>query len=56
MIILGIALLLGTIAAFIGAISKTPDNLRGFYGTFYILLALGGLVGGVMLIVSTFFS
>lgn len=55
MLVLGILLVVGTVAAFLGAVSKTPDNLRGFYGAFYTLISLFGLVGGVALILSALF-
>lgn len=56
MLIVGIALILGTIGSFIGSISKTPENLRGFYGFFYSLISLTGLLGGIALIVFSFVS
>ena len=56
MLIVGIALILGTIGSFIGSISKTPENLRGFYGFFYSLISLTGLIGGIALIVFSFIA
>ena len=56
MLIIGIALILGTIGAFIGSISKTPENLRGFYGFFYSIISLGGLIGGIALVAFSFLS
>jgi hypothetical protein len=56
MLIAGIALILGTIGSFIGSISKTPENLRGFYGFFYSLISLTGLIGGIALIVFSFIA
>ena len=56
MLIAGIALILGTIGSFIGSICKTPENLRGFYGFFYSLISLTGLIGGIALIVFSFIA
>ena len=56
MLIAGIALVLGTIGSFIGSISKTPENLRGFYGFFYSIISLTGLIGGISLIVFSFIA
>ena len=56
MLVAGIALILGTIGTFIGSIIKTPENLRGFYGFFYFLISLTGLLGGIALIVFSFVS
>jgi hypothetical protein len=56
MLIAGIALILGTIGSLIGAISKTPENLRGFYGFFYTIISLTGLIGGIALIVFSFIA
>lgn len=56
MLIIGIALVLGTIGSFVGSISKTPENLRGFYGFFYTLISLTGFIGGIALIVFSFLS
>lgn len=52
--IVGIILIVGTIASFLCSIDKTPDNLRGFYGESYAVISLFGLLGGIGLIVLTF--
>ena len=54
-LILGIVLIIGTIAAIVYAINETPDNLVGFYGFFYFLISLAGFIGGVALVLSAFF-
>ena len=54
MLILGIALVIGTIAALIRAVCETPENLRGFYGVFYTLISIGGVIGGIALSVLAF--
>ena len=54
MLITGIALILGVITSIIYSICKTPGNLRGFYGFFYALISLGGIIGGILLIVFSF--
>lgn len=56
MLIAGIALILGTIGSFIGSISKTPENLRGFYGFFYAIISLTGFIGGIALVVFSFIA
>ena len=49
MLLAGIALILATFGSFIWSAFKTPRNLRSFYGFFYTLIALSGLVGGSLL-------
>ena len=56
MLAIGIALILGTIASVIRSSKNTPINLRGFYGAFYWIISLGGLVGGAALIAFSFLS
>ena len=56
MIIIGIELILGTIGSLFGSISRTPENLRGFYGFFYTIISLTGLIGGISLVVFSFLS
>ena len=50
-LILGIALIAFAVISFIVCISRTPVNLQGFYGAMYGLIALGSVVGGILLIV-----
>ena len=54
-IIIGLVLIVGTIASLIYSVSRTPDNLAGFYGFFYGLISLSGFLGGIALIASAFF-
>lgn len=54
-IIIGLVLIIGTIASLAYSISQTPDNLTGFYGFFYGLISLGGFIGGIALIATAFF-
>ena len=54
MLMAGIALVLGVIISTIISVCKTPMNLRGFYGLFYSLISLGGIIGGILLIVFSF--
>ena len=51
MILLGVCLVIGTGGAFIKSISETPENLRGFYGFFYTIISIFGVIGGIALIV-----
>ena len=51
MLVAGIALILATVASIISSVIKTPVNLRGFYGFFYTLISLSGIIGGIALIV-----
>ena len=53
-LVAGIVLVVGTIAAFLCSINKTPNSLRGFYGAFYAILSLFGLLGGVGCILLSF--
>lgn len=55
-LILGIVLVLFTIAAVIWSVVRTPDNLRGFYGLMFAIIALAGLIGGAALIAFAFIS
>ena len=55
-LIIGIALVVGTLVSVGYSVSQTPENLRGFYGFFYAIISLAGLVGGVVLAVSYFIS
>ena len=53
-LVIGIILVVGTVASFISSIDKTPNNLRGFYGGFYAIISLFGLLGGIGLILMSF--
>ena len=50
----GIALIIGTILAFIFGECKTPSHLRGYYGKSYGWGSLFGIIGGIALIVISF--
>ena len=52
MLILGICLVLFAIISVLVCIHRTPDNLRGFYGTMYWILSIGSFIGGTVLIIS----
>ena len=56
MLLAGIALIIGTIISVICSVTKTPDNLRGFYGAFYTIISLTGFIGGIALVVFSFLS
>ena len=58
MLITGIALIIGTLFSvfFSLTLTRTPDNLQGFYGFFYAIISLGGLIGGIVLVVFSFFT
>ena len=56
MLLAGILLVLGTVAAYAFSISRTPLSLRGFYGFFYFLISIAGLIGGVALIAQALFA
>lgn len=53
-LILGIVIILFAIGAVIGSVIRTPENLRGFYGLMFAVIALGGIIGGIVLIVFSF--
>lgn len=52
----GIALIIGTLISVFCSVTKTPVNLRGFYGFFYTIISLGGLIGGIALVAFSFLS
>lgn len=56
MLLAGIALIIGTLISAFCSITRTPENLRGFYGFFYAIISLGGLIGGIALVVFSFFA
>ena len=53
-LIIGICLVIFSIVSTIVCIGRTPDNLRGWYGTMFAVIAFGSLVGGVFLVLSYF--
>ena len=56
MLLAGISLIIGTVLSVIFSVTKTPDNLRRFYGAFYTVISLTGFVGGIALVVFSFLS
>lgn len=56
MIIVGIVLVLCAIGAVIYSLINTPDNLMGFYGGMFWLIAAVGIVGGIVLAVNGFIT
>ena len=52
LLLIGIAVVLFSIISVFVCISRTPNNLRGFYGLMFWIIAISGIVGGVTLIVS----
>ena len=50
----GIALIIGTLASVFCSITRTPGNLRGFYGFFYSIISLTGFIGGIALVSLSF--
>ena len=56
MLLPGIALVIGTFISVFCSITRTPKNLRGFYGFFYAIISLGGLIGGIALVVFSFLA
>ena len=56
MLLAGIALIVGTIISVISSVTRTPENLRGFYGFFYAIISLGGLIGGIALVAFSFLA
>ena len=56
MFLAGIVLFIGTLVSIFCSITQTPVNLRGFYGFFYSIISLGGLIGGVALVVFSFLA
>lgn len=56
MLLAGIILFILTLVSVFCSVTKTPENLRGFYGFFYLIIALGGLIGSIALVVFSFLS
>ena len=56
MLLVGIALVIGTLVSVFVSISQTPENLQGFYGFFYTIISLTGFIGGIALVVFSFLS
>lgn len=52
-LIIGILLIVASAISLIVSILRTPENLRGFYGIMYVVLALLAVAGGIALIVSS---
>ena len=52
--IIGILLIAGTVISVLSSVNQTPDNLRGFYGGFYSLISIFGLLGGIALVLLSF--
>ena len=52
-VIIGVLLIAFAIVSTILCIKRTPENLRGFYGIMFVIIALGALVGGIFLIVTS---
>ncbi len=50
-LIIGIVLIIFAVAAVIWSVVRTPDNLRGFYGLMFWIIALAGIAGGAALII-----
>ena len=53
-LLVGIALVLFSVVSVIVSIIRTPENLRGFYGVMFGVISLAGVVGGIVLIVTSF--
>ena len=51
--IIGIVLILFTVISVVVSIVRTPDNLVGYYGLMYWIIAAGGIVGGIMLVLGS---
>ena len=49
-VIIGIIIIVLVILSFIRSIVRTPDHLRGYYGKWYLILSIIGLVAGLLLI------
>ena len=51
MLLAGVVLILSTVGSVLWSVSRTPENLRGFYGFFYTIVSMSGFIGGIALIV-----
>ena len=52
-LILGIVVLLFTVGAVMVSLFRTPENLTGYYGLMYWVIAAGGIVGGISLVLGS---
>ena len=50
-IIIGVLIVVGIIATVICSITKTPDHLRGYYGSMFWTIATVAIVGLVALVI-----
>lgn len=48
--IIGIVLIILSICVFVVSVLRTPENLRGWYGKMFAILAVLGIIGGILLI------
>ena len=53
-LIVGIILIVAAVGSVIASISRTPDNLQGFYGAMFWIISLAGILGGIILSVTAF--
>ena len=50
-VLIGLAIILFSIISVIVSVVRTPDNLRGWYGVMFGIIAIGGIVGGVCIMI-----
>ena len=50
-LVVGLGILIILIIAVVYSVSKTPPNLQGFYGIFYVLIGASSLIAAIYLIV-----
>ena len=53
-LVFGIIILVFTVISIWVCVARTPDHLQGWYGKMYGIIALGGFIGGICLILSHF--
>ena len=50
----GLVLIVASILAVVICLLRTPENLRGFYGLMYWILAAAAIIGGAVLLIFAF--
>jgi hypothetical protein len=48
--LIGIIIIIATVISFIISITRTPENLRGFYGLWYFIISVIAIIAAVLLI------
>ena len=47
--LIGIIILVAVIVSFIISVTRTPDNLRGYYGLWYFIISVIAIIAALLL-------